>query len=272
MIDIGANLTHASFAADLDAVIARAIQAGVLRQIVTGTDLESSRAAARLAAARPGVLWSTAGLHPHHAAELTAQLRSELKELLKLPQIVAAGECGLDYFRDLAPRPAQRAAFSAQLELAAAARKPVFLHQRDAHEDFTAILAEHRAGLVGGVAHCFTGGPRELEAYLALALSIGITGWVCDERRGGSLREAVPHIPRDAIMIETDAPYLLPRDLAPPPRSRRNEPMYLPHIARTVAALRGEPLEEVARATTRNAAHLFGLDGAPGAARGRPPG
>jgi TatD DNase family protein len=240
LIDIGSNLTHSSFAADLDQVIGRAVAAGVARQLVTGTDLASSRAAADLAARHPRMLWSTAGLHPH--------------------QVVAVGECGLDYFRDLSPRPAQRAAFLAQLESAVRTRKPVFLHQRDAHADFTAILTEHRAALCGGVAHCFTAGPEELEAYLGLDLSIGITGWVCDERRGGALRTAVPLIPRDKLLLETDAPYLLPRDLAPAPKSRRNEPAYLPHIAATVAALRGETPASVAEATTRNAARLFGLD------------
>jgi len=137
--------------------------------------------------------------------------------------------------------------------------RPVFLHQRDAHEDFAAILAEHRATLAGGVAHCFTGGPRELEVYLELDLSIGVTGWVCDERRGAALRESVPRIPLERLMIETDAPYLLPRDLEPRPPSRRNEPGYLPHIARAVATLRAEPLETLAAATTRNAVRFFGL-------------
>ena len=155
---------------------------------------------------------------------------------------------------------AQRAAFVAQLEIAAGSGKPVFLHQRDAHADFTAILREHRATLRGGVAHCFTEGPLELEVYLGLDLSIGITGWVCDERRGGALREAVPRIPREKLLLETDAPYLLPRDLRPQPKSRRNEPAYLPHIAATVAALRGESLGSVAEATTQNAERLFGLD------------
>jgi TatD DNase family protein len=187
-------------------------------------------------------------------------LRAHLEELLALPAVVAVGECGLDYFRDFSPRPAQRAAFVAQLEIAARTGKPVFLHQRDAHEDFTAILTEHRAALSGGVAHCFTGGPEELEAYLGLDLSIGITGWVCDERRGGALRTAVPRIPRERLVLETDAPYLLPRDLAPPPKSRRNEPAYLAHIAATVAALRGESLASVAAASTQNAVRLFGLD------------
>ena len=259
LIDIGANLTHSSFAADLDEVIGRAAAAGVARQVVTGTDLASSRAAADLAARHPRILWSTAGLHPHHAAAFDPSLQATFEELLALPQVVAVGECGLDYFRDLAPRPAQRAAFLAQLEIAARTSKPVFLHQRDAHADFTAILAEHRASLRGGVAHCFTEGPAELEAYLALDLSIGITGWVCDERRGGALRTAVPRIPRHKLLLETDAPYLLPRDLKPMPKSRRNEPAYLPHIAATVAALRGESLASLAEAATQNAVRLFGL-------------
>jgi TatD DNase family protein len=259
LIDIGSNLTHDSFAGDRDAVMARAIEAGVRRQVVTGADLASSSQAAALAAARPAVLSSTAGVHPHHAQSFDASLREELSELLRRPQVVAVGECGLDYYRNFSPPDAQRAAFIAQLELAADARKPVFLHQRDAHGDFAAILKDFRGSLTGGVAHCFTGGRSELEDYLALDLHIGVTGWVNDERRGQLLRESVPHIPADRLMLETDAPYLLPRDLVPLPKSRRNEPCYLPHIARTVAHLRGESLEDVALSTTRNATLFFGL-------------
>jgi TatD DNase family protein len=258
-IDIGSNLTHSSFAGDFGAVMERAARAGVTRQIVTGADLPSSRAAAALASSYEGALWCTAGVHPHHATEWGPGKRQELEDILSLPRVVAVGECGLDYFRDFSPRAAQRAAFIAQLEIAAAARKPVFLHQRDAHEDFTAILAEFRLGLVGGVAHCFTGGPGELEAYLALDLSIGVTGWVCDDRRGANLRNAVPRIPAERLMIETDAPYLLPRDIEPRPKARRNEPAFLPHIAQAVAALRRESPDAVAAATTRNAVRFFGL-------------
>jgi TatD DNase family protein len=258
-IDIGSNLTHSSFEQDLDEVLARAQSVGVTRQIVTGSDLRSSIAAAELAARHPNVLWSTSGVHPHHAAEFQPAQRSQFEALLASPRVVAAGECGLDYFRDLSPRSAQRATLVAQLEMAAAMRKPVFLHQRDAHEDFAAIIKEHRHSLIAGVAHCFTGGPRELETYLELGLSIGVTGWVCDERRGSGLREAVPLIPRERIMIETDAPYLLPRDLAPAPKTRRNEPAFLPHIARVVAALRGESLESFAAAATDNAVRFFGI-------------
>ena len=258
-IDIGSNLTHASFAADRGAVLARAAGAGVRQQIVTGADLSSSALAAGLAAAHPGVLYATAGVHPHHAESFAGAAAAPLRELLEHREIVAVGECGLDYYRELAPRSAQRATFTAQLAIAVDVRKPVFLHQRDAHADFTAIIREFTPALIGGVAHCFTGGREELDTYLALGLAIGVTGWVCDERRGERLRAAVPHIPLERLLLETDAPYLLPRDLAPKPASRRNEPAYLPHIASAVAALRGASLESLAAATTGNARRLFGL-------------
>lgn len=259
LIDIGSNLTHQSFAADRDAVMARAAAAGVGRQVITGADLAGSIQAAALAAQHPGRLWSTAGVHPHHAESFVAAQREELIHLLERECVVAVGECGLDYFRNLSPPDAQRRAFVAQLEIAVQVRKPVFLHQRDAHGDFAAILQDFAGRLTGGVAHCFTGGEAELESYLGLGLYIGITGWACDERRGIELRHSVPRIPATRLLIETDAPYLLPRDLKPAPKSRRNEPCYLPHIAATVARLRGETLEDVAAATTRNAVALFAL-------------
>jgi TatD DNase family protein len=259
LIDIGSNLTHESFAADRDAVMARALQAGVRRQIITGADFSGSLQAATLAAQHPARLWSTAGVHPHHAQSYAASRPEEWLALLQQPQVVAVGECGLDYYRDLSPRGIQREAFHSQLSIAVAANKPVFLHQRDAHADFSAMLREFAAVLMGGVAHCFTGGELELETYLELGLFIGITGWACDERRGLELRKAIPRIPANRLLIETDAPYLLPRDLTPKPKSRRNEPCYLPHIAATVAGLRGESLESIAGATTRNAEMLFGL-------------
>jgi TatD DNase family protein len=260
LTDIGSNLTHQSFAADLDQVMARAAAAGVTRQVVTGADLASSRRAAALAAQHPDCLWSTAGVHPHHAASFDPAQRDEWALLLAQSRVVAVGECGLDYFRDLSPRAAQRSAFAAQLEFAVSVQKPVFLHQRDAHEDFIAILKDYRARLRGGVAHCFTGGRAELEDCLALDLCVGVTGWICDERRGLALREAVAHIPAGRLMLETDSPYLLPRDLQPRPASRRNEPAFLPHIARTVAGLRGEAPETLAAASTGNAIQFFGLN------------
>jgi TatD DNase family protein len=261
LIDIGINLGHDSFNADRDAVISRAVAAGVVQMMVTGSSGSSTRQAIEMARTHPDRLFATAGVHPHYAKELTEELLADLGQLATLPQVVAVGECGLDYFRDLAPRAVQQKAFHRQLELAARVRKPVFLHQRDAHADFVAILREHRASLVGGVAHCFTGSREELQAYLEMDLAIGITGWICDERRGAHLLPLMPEIASDRLLLETDGPYLLPRDLPKKPPSRRNEPAYLPHIAATVARARGESLEQLAATSTAAARMLFGLPG-----------
>jgi TatD DNase family protein len=257
IIDIGANLAHDSFDHDRSEVIARAAEVGVTRMIITGSSVESTRAAIELVRSYPESLRCTAGVHPHHASDLDQHQRTELKELARNPRVLAVGECGLDYYRNFSPREAQLFAFRHQLELAAELQKPVFLHQRDAHADFLALLGEYRRGLVGGVAHCFTDGIKEAQAYLGLDLYIGITGWICDERRGRHLREVVRQIPANRLLIETDAPYLMPRDLKPKPATRRNEPMYLPHVAAAIADSRGESLEELAALTTRNALELF---------------
>jgi len=260
LVDIGANLTHDSFDHDRAEVLARAAAAGVRRAIVTGASVTGSARALELAAEHPDVLYATAGVHPHHAAEFDEHTSAALRALLGDKRVVAVGECGLDYFRDFSPRDAQRRAFRAQLELAIAAGKPVFLHERDAHTDFVATLTPLARDLAsGGVAHCFTGGPAALDAYLELGLHIGVTGWVCDERRGADLRAAVPAIPLDRLLLETDAPYLLPRDLKPSPKHRRNEPAFLPHVLARVATLLARSEDEVARAATANAERLFRL-------------
>jgi TatD DNase family protein len=259
LIDIGINLTHNSFAADREAVIARAQAAGVVQMVVTGSSAASSHAALALARAHPQRLFATAGVHPHHAEEWSAEAASELSALAQAPEVVAIGECGLDYYRNLSAPAAQRETFRRQLELATTLGKPVFLHQRDAHADFVAILREHRSQLVGAVAHCFTGSAAELECYLQMELSIGITGWICDERRGAHLVPLMHSIPAQQLLLETDSPYLMPRDLKPRPFSRRNEPGYLPHIAAVVAHARGETLARLAAATTDNARRLFGI-------------
>lgn len=257
LIDIGINLTHDSYDADREAVIARAAQVGVVQLIVTGASGDSTRKAIELSRRHPGTLFATAGVHPHHACELTRELLIELGQLALLPQVLAIGECGLDYYRNFSPRQTQQQAFHRQLELAAQVGKPVFLHQRDAHGDFVAILREHRKNLAGAVAHCFTGGSAELERYLEMGLAIGITGWICDERRGRHLLELVREIPSDRLLLETDGPYLLPRDLEVRPATRRNEPALLPHIARVVARARGESAEALASSSTAAARRVF---------------
>ncbi|WP_147653273.1 TatD family hydrolase [Vulcaniibacterium gelatinicum] len=265
LIDIGANLTHDSFDHDRDAVLARARAAGVVQMVVTGASREHSPKALALARAHPGELFATAGVHPHHASEYSAECDAELRALHAHPEVVAVGECGLDYFRDFSPRPAQRRAFELQLQIGADTGKPLFLHQRDAHADFMAMMRNFDGRLGPAVVHCFTGTREELFDYLDRDWYIGITGWLCDERRGTHLRELVRHIPAERLMIETDAPYLLPRTVRPPPSHRRNEPMYLAHIVEELARDRGEDVAVTAARTTATARAFFRLPPAPGA-------
>ncbi|KFN43953.1 TatD family hydrolase [Arenimonas oryziterrae] len=259
LIDIGANLGHESFAHDFDAVLARARAAGIVHMVVTGASREGSRQALEIARAQPGFLSATAGVHPHHAVEYTDEADAELRALHRAPEIVAVGECGLDYHRDFSPRPAQRQAFERQLQIAADTGKPLFLHQREAHADFLAILKNFAGRLGPAVVHCFTGTREELHDCLDAGYYIGITGWLCDERRGLHLREMVRDIPADRLMIETDAPYLLPRTVRPLPSHRRNEPMYLRHIVEELAKDRGEAPEITAAAATAAARRFFAL-------------
>jgi len=257
LVDIGANLGHSSFHDDLDAVVERARLAGVAQIVVTGTSVEESRRAAELASARD-FLFATAGVHPHHARECGPGTIAALRELAKHPRVVAIGECGLDFNRNYSPHPDQEKWFVAQLELGMELGKPLFLHSRDAFPRFSQIISSFKPNRA--VAHCFTGSAEELRSYLDLGLYIGVTGWICDERRGAHLLELVKEIPSEKLLLETDAPYLTPRDLHPQPKARRNEPAFLPHIARTVARALGRSPEEICLETARNARVLFGLE------------
>ncbi len=259
MFDIGVNLTSTQFAKDRDSVVKRAQQAGITGLLLTGTNALESQQAQSLAARRPGYCWSTAGVHPHHAAEWSAETAATLKRLAESEQVVAIGECGLDFNRNISEPEQQVYAFNAQLKLAAELAMPVFLHCREAHNRFLDVLTPWLPMLPGAVVHCFTGTQSELEACLAAGLYIGITGWVCDERRGTELRSLMPLIPADRLLLETDAPWLLPRDMRPRPPSRRNEPCFLPHIVQQVAALRGEDAESLGQQCDRNARRLFRL-------------
>jgi TatD DNase family protein len=259
LIDIGANLAHDSFDEDRAEIMQRAQDAGVGKMIVTGSSDDSNLAALRLATESRGTLFATAGVHPHHASDYTDDSDARIRQLVKDPLVVAVGECGLDYFRNFSPRGAQLDAFSRQLDIARESGKPVFLHQRDAHDDFIEILEPYLPDVSRAVAHCFTGEGESLREYLALGLYIGITGWICDERRGKHLYDIVSMIPDDRLLIETDAPYLLPRTIRPKPKSRRNEPMYLVEVARIVAEARGQSIEHVAAITTANAIRFFDL-------------
>lgn len=260
LVDIGANLTHESFENDFDEVVAAAREAGLGHIILTGTDLETSTAARVIAERDKAFFASTAGFHPHVASNAGKTEMARIAELATSAEVVAVGETGLDFNRNYSPPDKQKEVFRQHLELAAATKKPLFLHQRDAHNDFLELLAEYRDQISGGVVHCFTDTEAALKDYLELDMYIGITGWVCDERRGLDLQQHVRLIPSDRLLIETDAPYLLPRSLRPKPKTRRNEPKYLVEVLRTVAACRGESMAQTGRVTAENARRLFGLN------------
>lgn len=262
LIDIGANLTDRTFDADRAEVLARARAVGVRRMLLTGTTLEASGVARDLAHGACG-LYSTAGVHPHHARDCDEDTLPALRTILASPRVLAVGECGLDYNRNYSPQDVQRTWFERQVELAVELQRPLFLHERDAVDDFVEILSRHRPHIVRAVIHCFTGDAAALERYLELGLHVGITGWICDERRGAHLVDLVGRIPSDRLMIETDSPYLLPRTIRPRPKSRRNEPAFLTAVLETVASARGESLERVAESTTRTAEAFFGIPSEP---------
>jgi len=207
----------------------------------------------------PELFFSTAGVHPHYSNEYSDQVHKTLNKLYTHDKVIAVGECGLDFNRNFSTPEQQQHAFQQQLDLAKKVQLPVFLHQRDAHDMFLGIMKNHMSSLVGGVAHCFTGNKDQMRDYLDLGLYIGITGWICDERRGHDLQEAINFLPADRMLIETDAPYLLPRDLKPKPKSRRNEPMYLGHVLETIARLRSEDKHTLAETTKENTFKLFNL-------------
>ncbi|WP_252179974.1 TatD family hydrolase [Endozoicomonas sp. 4G] len=260
LIDIGVNLTDKQFSKDRDEVVERAIEAGVQTMILTGTSVDESQHALELAQQYSGHCYSTAGIHPHDAKNATESCYQTLKDLFKAPQVVAAGEMGLDFNRDFSPRPIQETVFQQQLQLAAESGLPAFCHERDAADRFAAIAREFRDSINGLVVHCFTADKKALYKYLDLDLHIGITGWVCDERRGTHLLPLLKDIPANRLMIETDAPWLLPRSMGKKPKNKRNEPAYLSWVVKTIAEQTGKSDEQVARETSETARSFFNLD------------
>lgn len=259
LIDIGVNLTNNSLLNDLDGVMQRAADAGVTQMVVTGTSIEASEQAIELCARFPERLVATCGVHPHHASDWDEHSRERIEALARRPEVRAIGETGLDFNRNYSPPEAQERVFAEQLQIAAALELPVFCHQRDAHARFVEILREYRDRIGGVVVHCFTDSREALLDYLELDCHIGITGWICDERRGLDLQQLVGQIPPDRLMLETDAPYLLPRDLEPKPASRINEPSYLPHILETVARHRRQSADSLAARCLANSRDFFAL-------------
>lgn len=258
-VDIGVNLLDAAFDKDRDQVLERAWSAGVSQMVLTATDIEDCTAVQTLCASDPQRLYCTAGVHPHSACHWNTTTANDLRRLAQADCVRAIGECGLDFNRDFSPRPDQRKALEEQLELAVELGYPVFLHEREASDTLLAILRDFRDRLPAAVVHCFTADKQALYGYLDLDLHIGITGWICDERRGTHLQPLVRDIPAGRLMLETDSPWLLPRTLTPRPKDRRNEPAFLLEVAGMVARCRDESLEQLAQHTTATARAFFQL-------------
>lgn len=262
LIDIGVNLTNPSFDERHSTVLERAYAAGVQQLVLTGTSVEGSEQAMVLCTSLDESgqrLFSTAGIHPHSASAWSSDSAQRLRDLLNQPRVRAVGECGLDFNRDFSPRPQQEKVLEEHLALAVELKLPVFLHERDANQRLLEILKDYRDHLPAAVVHCFTGEQQALFSYLDLDLHIGITGWICDERRGTHLHPLVREIPRGRLMLESDAPYLLPRTLRPKPKNGRNEPAFLSEVLREVALHRHETLEDLALHSTACARAFFGL-------------
>jgi TatD DNase family protein len=258
LVDIGANLTHDSFEKDRQQVLDRAVENGVLQMVVTGASIQGSEDAVALSATNDK-LFATVGIHPHHAEETNDSVIAHFTELAKDTNVKAIGETGLDFFRDFSPRKTQISSFERHIELSANTGLPMFLHERDAYPTFAEVLKPDRDRLKNVVVHCFTGEKDALYAYLDLDCYIGITGWICDERRGAHLVELVKGITPNRLMIETDAPYLLPRNIRPKPKSRRNEPHNLTVICQFVADALNLSFEDLARQTRMNSQSFFDL-------------
>lgn len=257
-IDIGINLTNKQFYNEHEEIINRALDQGVEHMILTGTSVRGSKESAEIAEEYPEILFSTAGIHPHDAKSFNGESISELRKLLKQDHVISVGECGLDFDRDFSPRPIQERGYKAQLELAIEVDKPLFLHERSAFKRFNEITDEYLSQLPAAVVHCFTGTLNEAKTYLDKGFYLGFTGAISDKKRFKHLEDVIKYVPLDRMMIETDAPFMLPKNM-PRMQNRRNEPSFLPYVAQTVAHLKRISISEVADETTETARNFFKL-------------
>ena len=262
-IDIGINLTNKQFQNDVQAIIKNAIDQGVEQMILTGTSVKNSEQSAILAKKYPDNLYATAGIHPHDAKHFEAGSISRLRKLLQESQTVSVGECGLDFDRDFSPRPMQEKCYEAQLQLAVELQKPLFLHERAAFTRFNFITDNYLSKLPKAVVHCFTGSLQEAKSYLDKGFHLGFTGAVSNVKRFEQLKAVVKYTSLDRIMIETDAPFMLPKNvpknLMAKYHERRNEPAFLPFVAQTIAEFKGVSVEEIADQTRQVTKLFFGI-------------
>ena len=255
--DIACNFTSNRFDNDLDEVINQAIVNNITKFGLICSRLSDIDKLLEIYNRYSKDMFFTIGVHPHHANEINEEYLKKLKEVINNNNPHAIGETGLDFFRNLSTYEEQIFAFEEQIKIAIDTNKPLFLHQRDSHDDFIKILRKYSSDINKSVVHCFTGTKKQLNDYLELDCYIGVTGWICDAKRNVELRKTIKNIPLERLMIETDCPYLIPKNLEEKPKNNRNEPTYLNHIADEVAALMKKDINDIREKTYKTSLSFF---------------
>tara|TARA_B100001769_G_scaffold203064_1_gene162748 strand:+ start:207 stop:995 length:789 start_codon:yes stop_codon:yes gene_type:complete len=255
--DIACNFTSDRFDNDLDEVIERAIDNNITKFGLICSQLSDLDKLLEIYHQYSKNMFFTIGVHPHHANEINKEYLEKLKEAINKNNPHAVGETGLDFFRNLSTYEEQIFAFEEQIKIAIDTNKPLFLHQRDSHDDFIKILRKYSSDINKSVVHCFTGTQQQLDDYLKLDCYIGVTGWICDKKRNVELRKTIRNIPLSRLMIETDCPYLIPKNLPDKPKNNRNEPRYLKHILSEISFLMEIDESLLKKETYKNTKYLF---------------
>ena len=255
--DIACNFTSERFDNDLDEVIKRAIDNKITKFGLICSRMSDLSKLLKIYKQYSKNMFYTIGVHPHHANEINDDYLKKLKDVITTNNPHAIGETGLDFFRNLSTYEQQIYVFEEQIKIAIDTNKPLFLHQRDSHDDFIKILRKYSSDISKAVVHCFTGTQGQLDDYLELDCYIGITGWICDEKRNIELRKAIKNIPLEKLMIETDCPYLIPKNLVEKPKNNRNEPSNLNHIVSEISMLMNIGEDILRKETFKNTKSFF---------------
>ena len=255
--DIACNFTSERFDKDLDEVINRAIANKITKFGLICSRMSDVNKLLKIYEQYSKNMFYTIGVHPHHANEINDDYLKKLKDVITTNNPHAIGETGLDFFRNLSTYEQQIYVFEEQIKIAIDTNKPLFLHQRDSHDDFIKILRKYSSDISKAVVHCFTGTQEQLDDYLELDFYIGVTGWICDEKRNVELRKTIKNIPLEKLMIETDCPYLIPKNLVEKPKNNRNEPSNLNHIINEIAELMEIDIDILRKQTFINTINYF---------------
>lgn len=258
IIDIGANLTHPQLYNQLKTIIEHINNSKTEKVIITSSNLMDTALAKEIISLYPDLFYTTVGYHPHNAKDYDSSLYDKIINESNSKYVVAIGECGLDYYREYSSKEEQWTCFEAHLEIAKITKLPIFLHEREAHNDFIQFLKKYSESIKKKVVHCFTGNKSELKTYLDLGAYIGITGWISDPERGKHLLDLMKYIPEDRLMIETDAPYLIPKNI-PGNKKDINEPSYLEYVAETIAQCLNKNLDDIMISTRKNTRIFFSI-------------